>query len=216
MKKKIFNSIKDLIKSLIFLLRLHLEIIRDFIFLVLLLIDINNKHYFKVYKIRLLIDFLGQNTKFGWKKNPFARYCIMNDGRFKIFYYSLKYKNSLIFQIFSFFYSFLIEYYLQYSIYTLIPCNYSETFGEYIGTLFQKLNDKVCRAIFDNYYYLYLLEFKDYRNSYQKQNYYKYSIIIFFLESYLNISYYFNGQIFNSKFLRGIENKIELKIEDYF
>ena len=215
MKKKIFDIIKDIIQSLKFLLQLHLEIIRDFLFLVLLLIDINTKPYFKIYKIRLLIDFLGQNKKFGWKKSAFARYYIMNDSRFRIFYYSLKYKNSLIFQVFSFFYSFLIEYYLQYLIYTLIP-NYYEIYGEIVGRFFQKLNNKVCRVISDNYYYLYLLEFKDYKNKYSNIRYCKYSIIIFFLESYLNISYYFNGRIYNSKFLRKIESRIELKIESYF
>lgn len=216
MKKKIFYIIKDFMKSLIMLLRLHLEIIRDFLFLVLLLIDINTKSYFKIYKLRLLIDFLGQNKKFGWKKSSFARYCIINDNRFRIFYFSLKYKNSLIFQVFSFFYSFIIEYYLQYFLYILIPYGYSETWGEVVGNFFQKLNNKVCRAIGDNYYYLYLLEFQDYKNKYSNIRYCKYSVIIFFLESYLNISYYFNGQIYNSKFLRKIEDKIELKIESYF
>lgn len=69
------------------------------------------------------------------------------------------------------------------------------------------------KILFD---YSYLKEFIEYKRHYKLFNFISVFIYIFFLENYLNISYYFNGKIYNSKFLRKIENKVELKIESYF
>lgn len=69
------------------------------------------------------------------------------------------------------------------------------------------------KILFD---YRYLKEFIEYKKYYKLFMFISVFIYIFFLETYLNISYYFNSKIYNFKFLRRIENKIELKIEDFF
>lgn len=208
---------KKLIFHLWLFIKLQIQFICDFIFLILLLIDINisNLKRDKIDMIRVLIEFLGR-TDLYYCYTSFSRYKSENKDKLFTFYYSLKNKNSLIFQWFSFFYSFLIEYYLQYSIYILIPYELNSNLGEIIEDMFFKLRKKMQYYTENNFIYQYLLEFQDYKNKYSKLDYCKYSVIIFFLETYLNISYYFNGQIYNFKFLRKIEDRIELKIESYF
>lgn len=205
---------KKFIFHLWLFIKLQVEFVSDFIFLILLLININISisRRNKIDMIRVLIEFLGR-TDLYYCYTSFSRYKSENKDRLSIFYYSLKNKNSLIFQILCFFYSFLIEYYFQYFIYILIPYELNSNLGEIIEDIFFKLRKKMQYYTENNFFYQYLSEFKDYKNNYSNREYYKYLVIIFFLETYLNILYY----IPFIKFKRnGVIDNLHYKIESYF
>ena len=205
---------KKFIFHLWLFIKLQIEFICDFIFLILLLIDINisNSRRDKIDTIRVLIEFLGR-TDLYYCNTPFSRYKSENKDKLFSFYYSLKNKNSLIFQIFCFFFSFLIEYYFQYLIYILIPYELNSNLGEIIENIFFKLKKKMQYYTENNFFYQYLLEFRDYKNNYNKIEYYKYLVIIFFLETYLNILYSIRFIKFKKN---GIIDNLHYKIESYF
>lgn len=197
------------------LLRLHIEFISDFIFLVLLLIDINISisRRNKIDIIRVLIEFLGR-TDLYYCYTSFSRYKSENKDKLHTFYYSLKNKNTLIFQVFCFFYSFFIEYYLQYSIYILIPYELNSNIGEFIENTFFKLRKKMQYYTDCNFHYCYLKDLKEYYKDRYNKKYYKDIIKAFFYETYLNLLY--NLRLYQFKYGNKIINRIELKIEDYF
>ena len=222
MKKRIIEYFYNILKF-------HLMFVSNVLFLISLLLSlkVNKKYnylYHYNYQLRLLAEFLSKDSCF-----KFSNFSFFNNRSDELhtFYCSLRNKNSLIFQIFSFFYSIIIEYYFEYALYIFIPYELNPKLGEILEQFFWELKKKMQYYSENNFNYQYLKNLEDYKRYegyyivYPKQYYINW-FKFFFLETILNISYYLRYYLGLHKFklifepIRKLENKIELYLEDFF
>lgn len=163
----------------------------DCVFLIRLLQDLKQCKEDKegyITELRVLLQFLAKS----FDKSAFESYQINNEEYLYWFYYSLKHKNSSIFQVFLFCYCFTISHFL-------VPV--LEGFIYYFPKKIQRIyhnsrdivNKKIQRKIQNNFGYEYLREYKKYYKNYPKSwNKIKYKV--FFKETFLNLCIWWNNK----------------------
>lgn len=199
--KKIINKVF----SICFII---FDVFVDFLFLIRLLIDLRHKQYdnYKIKNIKLLLQFLA----ISYSDSVFEFYNSQNDEYLFQFYYSLKNKNSEFFKGFCLVYSFLFR--LSYLI-------LGSLFGYSLVNKFAiKLNKKIDKQIENNFGYEYLREYRRYYRV-NKKFYKQIRFEIFYKETKLNLSYWWNEHIIKnykqSKLFINTDYLIE-DIEQYF
>lgn len=161
----------------------------DCVFLIRLLWDLKQSKEDKelhITELRVLLQFFAKS----FDKSAFEYYQLNNEEYLFLFYYSLKNKNSGIFQVFCFGYCFTINHFL-------VPIleEFIYYFPKKIQRIYHNFRDivskKIQRKIQNNFGYQYLREYKKYFYNNPKA-YHKIKYKVFFKETLLNICLWWN------------------------
>ena len=161
----------------------------DCVFLIRLLLDLKQNKEDKewhITELRVLLQFFAKS----FDKSAFESYQLNNEEYLFWFYYSLKNKNSGIFQVFWFCYCFTISHF-----FVPILEEFIYYFPKKIQRIYYNLRDivseKIQRKIQTNFGYQYLREYKKYYKNYPKA-YNKIKYKVFIKETLLNVCLWLN------------------------
>lgn len=164
----------------------------DCVFLIRLLRDLKQCKEDKeqyIMELRVLLQFFAKS----FDKSAFENYSLNNEEYLYWFYYSLKNKNSVIFQAFWFVYCFTISHFFVPILEGFI-CYFPKKIQNKYFDLRDVFGEKIQRKIQNNFGYQYLREYQQYYKKYPKSwNKIKYKV--FLKETFLNLCIWWNNKI---------------------
>lgn len=209
--KKIIKKIYTILYRIFFL---FFDFLIDFLFCIRLFISLKDEEYdeYKIKNIKVLLQFFGRS----FDGSAFEYYNIYKEDSMYLLYLSLQKKNSLIFQIFCFFYCFIVNYFLFELVHILIP--YNNFRNKLVNNTFEKWFKILKKQIENNFSYQYLIGYRIYYYS-DKEYYNSIKYKVFFFESILNICDFWNKHFIKnnrkSKLFINTDN-LFFDIERYF
>lgn len=152
--KKIIKKIYTVLYRIFFL---FFDFLIDFLFCIRLFISLrDSKEYdeYKIKNIKVLLQFFGRS----FDSSSFEYYNLYKEDSMYLLHLSLQKKNSLIFQIFCFFYCFIVEYFLLELVYILLP--YNNFRNKLVDNTFEKWFNILKKQIENNFGFIYSRVYK--------------------------------------------------------
>lgn len=204
--KKVIEKIYTILYRIFFL---FFDFLIDFLFCIQLFISLKDEEYneYKIKDIKVLLQFFGQS----FDGSAFEYYNIYKEDSMYLLYLSIQKKNSLIFQIFCFFYCFIVNYFLFELVYILLP--YNNFRNKLIDNTFEKWFNILKKQIENNFGYEYIREYKKYYRT-NKKFYKEICLDIFYKETKFNFSYWWNETILKNNKQSKLHIDTDYLIED--
>lgn len=208
--KKVINRVGRILSKIFFLI---FDFLLDFFYCIRIFIYLKNDGHkydeYHIKNIKILLQFFGRS----FDDSTFEWYNIYKEENMYLLHLSLQKKNSLVFQVFIFFYCFIVDYFLFELVNILLPT--SNFRNKFVDSTFGQLYKILKKRIENNFGYEYLREYKKYYRA-NRKFYKQIRFKIFYKETLLNISYLWNRLIIkNNMNSRWFINK-DYSIEDYF
>ena len=208
--KKIINIVGRILYKIFFLL---FDFMIDFLFCIRIFICIKNDNHewdeYHIKNIKILLQFFGRS----FDHSTFEYYNIYKEESMYLLHLSLQKKNSLVFQVFTFFYCFIVDYFLFELVNIILP--YNNFRNKFVHNTFGLLYKVMRKLIENNFGYEYLREYKKYYIG-NKKYYKKIRFKIFYKETLLNLSYLWNRLIIKNNMNSRLFINKDYSIEDYF
>ena len=206
--KKIINRVGRILDKIFFLI---FDFIIDFLFCIRIFIYLKNDNHewdeYHIKNIKILLQFFGRS----FDNSTFEYYNIYKEEIMYLLHLSLQKKNSLVFQVFIFFYCFIIDYFLFELINILLPT--SNFRDKFVHNTFGLLYKVMKNQIENNFGYEYIREYKRYYRA-NRKFYKEIRFEIFYKETKLNISFLWNETIIRNNKQNKLYIDTDYLIED--
>lgn len=211
--KKVINRVGRILHKIFFLL---FDFIIDFLFCVRLFINLKDDGHeydeYHIKNIKIILQFFGRS----FDHSTFEYYNIYKEESMYLLHFSLQKKNSLVFQVFIFFYCFIVDYFLFELINIILP--YNNFRNKFVHNTFGRLYKVMRKLIENNFGYEYVREYKRYYRA-NRKFYKQIRFEIFYKETKLNLCFWWNETIIKdnkqSRLFINTDYLIE-DIEQYF
>lgn len=191
--KKIINIINKIGRILDRIIFLVFDFTLDFLFCIRLFISLKHSYgheydEYRIKDIKLLLQFFGRS----FDESTFEYYNLYKEESMYLLHLSLQKKNSLVFQVFVFFYCFIVDYFLFELVNIIFP--YNNFRNKFVNIIFGQLFKIIKKQIENNFGYEYIREYKKYYRA-NKKFYKEIRFEIFYKETKLNLCYWWNEAI---------------------
>ena len=185
--KKVINRVGRILSKIFFLI---FDFLLDFFYCIRIFVYLKNDGHgyvdeYHIKNIKILLQFFGRS----FDDSTFEWYNIYKEENMYLLHLSLQKKNSLVFQVFIFFYCFIVDYFLFELVNILLPT--SNFRNKLVDSTFGQLYKILRNQIENNFGYEYLREYKRYYRA-NRKFYKQIRFEIFYKETKLNLIFWWN------------------------